>query len=138
MNKKILVPVDGSRCSEKAFQYSLDEADQLNNRLTILRVVSDFGYSGELLEKGLKKQIGEARKYVKELKKGADERGIETKIDVITGTDTATEIVKFADKGEYDLIVIGSRGRTELETITLGSVSEGVVKRANCPVLVVR
>lgn len=136
--KKALVAVDGSECSRRAFEYSLDEAEELGNEITIFRVVPSFGHAGEVLEESLKDEIKEAEKFTKKLKKEAEKRGIEVKAEVVTGANVANKIVKFADVNDYDLIVVGSRGKTELETITLGSVSEGVVKRANCPVLVIR
>lgn len=138
MGKKILVSVDGSECSRKAFHYSLEEASKLDNHLTVLRVVSDFGFAGEVLEDALQDQIEKAEGSVRDLENEARNEGVDVDSKVLTGTDAATEIVKFADEEDYDLIVVGSRGRTELETITLGSVSEGIVNRANCPVLVVR
>lgn len=137
--KRILVAVDGSEYSRKAFEYSLEEAEALENHLTILRVVPSFGYSGEVLEKAHEDEVKIAEDFVMNLKEYvAEEKNLDVDTEVITGSNIATEIVKYAEEGDYDLIVVGSRGKTELETISLGSVSEGVVKRANCPVLVVR
>lgn len=136
--KKILVAVDGSEWSKKAFEYALDEAKELDNHLTILRVVSSFGYAGDILEEALEDELKNARKFVKDLKEKAEEKDVDLDTEVITGTDISSEIVKYAEENDYDLIVVGSRGKTDLETITLGSVSEGVVKRAPCPVLVIR
>jgi nucleotide-binding universal stress UspA family protein len=56
---------------------------------------------------------------------------------VYVGTPAAT-IVKFAEDHPIDLIVMGTHGRTGLEHLMLGSVAEKVVRRAPCPVLVVR
>src|SRR5690625_3021389 len=47
-------------------------------------------------------------------------------------------IVDYANKGKYDMLVIGSRGLNIFQEMVLGSVSHKVVKRANCPVLVVK
>lgn len=136
--KKVLVAVDGSRYSKKAFEYTLDEAKTLGNHITILRIVPSLAYGGDVLEGALKDEIKTAKEFTGELKKEAEERDVDAKAEVTTGTHTATAIVKFADEGNFDLIVVGSRGKTELETISLGSVSEGVIERAHCPVLVVR
>lgn len=137
--KRVLVAVDGSEYSRKAFEYSLEEAKTLENHLTILRVVPSFGYSGEVLEKPHEDEVKIAEEFVRDLKEyAAEEKSVDVDTKVIMGSNVANEIVKYADEGDYDLIVVGSRGKTELETISLGSVSEGVVKRANCPVLVVR
>ncbi len=50
----------------------------------------------------------------------------------------AKEIVRFADKTDADLIVMGTHGRRGLAHLLMGSVAEAVVRRANCPVLTVR
>jgi nucleotide-binding universal stress UspA family protein len=51
--------------------------------------------------------------------------------------EPAVEIVEFAASGRFDLVVIGTRGRTGLRHALLGSVAERVVRRAACPVLTV-
>lgn len=48
------------------------------------------------------------------------------------------EIVRLAAELSVDLIVLGTRGRTSLKHVLLGSVAENVIKIANCPVLIVR
>lgn len=136
--KKVLVAVDGSEHSRKAFEYSLKGAKGLDRHLTILRVVSGLGYAGDVIEKVLEEEIKNAEEFTEELKSQAEEEGIDVDARVKTGTNVATEIVKFAVEEDYDLIVVGSRGKTDLETVTLGSVSESVIRRAHCPVLVVR
>ncbi|WP_198002017.1 universal stress protein [Archaeoglobus veneficus] len=50
--------------------------------------------------------------------------------------DPATEIVKVAEDEKVSLIITGSRGRSTLKTILLGSVAEGVLRRAGVPVIV--
>ncbi len=48
------------------------------------------------------------------------------------------EIVKKAKRGQFDLIVMGARGLGTLKKLLIGSVSEGVLKKAPCPVLIVK
>lgn len=55
----------------------------------------------------------------------------------LLGTPHA-EIVRFATEGQFDLVVMGTRGRTGLEAAVMGSVAERVVRLAPCPVLAVR
>ena len=52
--------------------------------------------------------------------------------------DPATTIIERATSGGYDLLVLGTHGRTGLSHLILGSVAEKVVRRAPCPVLTVR
>ncbi len=136
--KKILVAVDGSVYSKNAFENALEEAKTLDSKITILNVVPTYGYAGEFLEGALEEEINSAEKLTKELKEKADEEGVEAEAEVITETNTVNGIVKHAKENDFDLIVMGSRGKTDLETIHLGSVSEGVVKRAKTPILVYR
>jgi hypothetical protein len=53
-------------------------------------------------------------------------------------SDPVQAIVQLASDIEADLVVVGTHGRTGLARFVLGSVAEGVVRRAPCPVLVVR
>ncbi len=48
------------------------------------------------------------------------------------------EIVKKAKRSQFDLIVMGARGLSTLKKLLIGSVSEGVLKKASCPVLIVK
>lgn len=52
--------------------------------------------------------------------------------------DPADEVLRYADEGGFDLIVVGSHGRTGLSRMLMGSVAEEIVRRAECPVLVVK
>lgn len=62
--------------------------------------------------------------------------GLATSVEL--SGDPATEIVRFASEFGCDLIVMGTHGRSGLAHLALGSVTEGVLRRATCPVLVVR
>jgi nucleotide-binding universal stress UspA family protein len=57
---------------------------------------------------------------------------------IISASSTVGEIVGFADKEKIDSIILGTRGRTGLKKLLLGSVVEGVVTHSSCPVMVVR
>jgi nucleotide-binding universal stress UspA family protein len=48
------------------------------------------------------------------------------------------ELVRFAREGRFDLVVVGTAGRTGMKHMLLGSVAERVVREAPCPVLVIR
>lgn len=59
----------------------------------------------------------------------------ETILDVASAADS---IVNYAESKKADLIVIGTKGRTGLKRLLLGSVASGVVTHASCPVLITR
>jgi nucleotide-binding universal stress UspA family protein len=48
------------------------------------------------------------------------------------------EILTFAEEENIDLIVMASHGRTGLSRLLMGSIAEGVMRRAHCPVLIVK
>lgn len=52
--------------------------------------------------------------------------------------ETVKEMLKFLTEKEIDLVVMGSHGRTGLSHVLLGSIAEAIVRRAPCPVLIVR
>ncbi len=135
--KKVLVAVDGSEYSEKVFKYALEEAEELDNELTIVRVVPSFDYGETDIGKADKDEVESARKFTKKLKEKAKEKGVEAETEILTGMDISNTIVKYASEKDFETIVVGGRGKSDLGTIHLGSVAEGVVKRAPCSVLVV-
>ena len=55
-----------------------------------------------------------------------------------TGEDKAAQIIALGEEIGAGLIVVGSTGMTGMRRVFLGSVSEGVVRKAHCPVMVVR
>lgn len=112
--KKILIAVDGSEFSEKAFKHSLAEAKKREDSITILQVVPGFGLAGVVPEKGREDEIKNAEEFTEKLKAEAEEEGVNVDAEVITGENIANSIVKFADDANYDLIVVGSRGKSDL------------------------
>jgi len=115
--KKIVCATDFSDSSEAALLAAIDLASRLHAELVLLHV----GAGGE--------QELEARKQ-QALKGGV------TAVTISTETgDPSTRIVEAADKGKFDLIVMGTRGRTGRAASLAGSVAESVVRRASCPVL---
>lgn len=57
---------------------------------------------------------------------------------IIAKKSVVTEIVEYAEEHNIDLIVMGTRGRSGLKKLLLGSTAQGVITYAHCPVLVVR
>ncbi|MFS0725594.1 universal stress protein [Paenibacillus sp. 1P07SE] len=64
-------------------------------------------------------------------------KNVTNKIKIITG-DPGPAIVEYANKEKVDLVILGSRGLNALQEFVLGSVSHKVVKRAQCPVMIVK
>jgi len=68
-----------------------------------------------------------------------DQLGISLKTKIIsTGESPIKAIVEFAHYEEVDLIVVGTRGRSGIKKMLLGSIASGIVSYANCPVFMAK
>jgi len=142
MGERILVPVDGSERSTEGLEYALERFP--DGVITALHV-KPLDARGDLNTfSGLTEVVAEgehvtdaAREVLKDAERVGDEHGVE--IDTVTARGRADRvIVTYAEKEEFDLIVIGSHGREGVARVLLGSVAERVVRRSPIPVLVVR
>ena len=139
--KKILVPIDFSDCATKALQYAIPLAKEHQAALTLLYVVPPPYAVGEY--SGI-----DYAQLQADMRVSGDKELAKVAVDEVRGavpTDTlvrvgspAVEIVEAARSLDADAIVISTHGRTGLKHVLLGSVVENVVRRAPCPVLVVR
>ncbi len=146
MFRKVLVPIDGSDQSIKAVNAALDIANKYGSQVTLFHVAQiAYDYSGmgqwpEISSEIVKKMENEWNRVGKEiLEKAAqevDSSNIEITLDLEQG-NAAREIIYKAEKGKYDLIVIGSRGLGGISAAVMGSVSNQVSRTANCPVLII-
>jgi nucleotide-binding universal stress UspA family protein len=86
----------------------------------------------------LSKQEVQAKLLSKIMEK-AKEMDVNLQTDIIVATrSVASEIVDYADKLDADLIIAGTRGRSGLKRILLGSVASEILRYADCPVLIVK
>jgi len=140
--RKILVGYDGSDASKRAVMRAVSLARSLGAKITIATVLPPpVVFLGELmvpesidmksLEEPAKREL---EKLVTEVKETS---GVEADYAILMG-DPAEELVSYAEENDYDLIVVGRRGRGGLERLILGSVSSKVVSISkNVDVLVV-
>ncbi|HIE02901.1 MAG TPA: universal stress protein [Thiotrichaceae bacterium] len=126
--KNFLLAVDGSRYSEKAAATVVKLAQGFNAKVTVISVV----YTSHKEERRK-----EAEAVIERITAFLQEQGISVESQIVTGRYAET-IVKTAEDIGCDLIVVGSHGRTGLEKLLVGSVSERVIGLAECAVLVVK
>ncbi len=143
MTKKLLCATDGSHSSDKAVVHAIEVAKTCGAALAFLtvdsltaeRAAGTYFWDSKLLDAGdalVHRELGAARK-------AAEAAGLPGAACVTTtGRDTAQAIVAYAEAHGYDHIVLGSAGRTGLDRLMLGSVAQGVVAKAHCPVTIVR
>jgi nucleotide-binding universal stress UspA family protein len=143
--------IDGSDKSLEAADYSITLAKNMGAQLIILNVLeTEPWYYGEKayewaspeeLDKVYESEKTKIQKILDDIKQKAKLASIpsETEILMIPRTEDAVKpIVKYAEDKEIDLIVVGTRGRTGIKKMLLGSVASGVVTYAHCPVIVVK
>jgi nucleotide-binding universal stress UspA family protein len=146
---RILIPMDGSEYSFKAAKYGLDVASQYESEVTLISIVASkvwygtsSGIFGAIPPSYLKKYEKEAKKWFNRALAKVKEDDLKVrrvKTDVITTPlSTVSAILRYAQKNDVDLIIIGTRGITGFKKMLVGSVASGVVAYAHCPVLVIR
>jgi nucleotide-binding universal stress UspA family protein len=142
---RILVPVDFSAHSEKAVRYATTLANRFSARVSLLHVVEDPFVTGAWQAEAFVPNMPEllndltkaAQAHIGELKGRLAAQGFAVETAVITG-EPSRSIVEQAMAGAFDLIVMGTHGRTGLSHAFLGSIAERVVQKAPCAVLTVR
>ena len=139
MFAKILVAVDGSESSKKAFDKSVFLAQKCNSKLYIVHVVLDWEYGGD--SAATFELIDELRARGTELLQQCKNQALQSSVQVETVLeqgDYAHEIIEVAKRKDCELIIMGSRGMSPIKELMLGSVSLKVMHHASCPVMVVR
>ncbi len=138
--KNILMPTDGSVHSKAAIAHGLELAKVHDAEVTVLSVidVSDVtstlqGVSPGPYNASIQGDMAEAA--VKEAADMAIKAGVKVKAFVKIGRPAA-DIIEMSSN--FDLIVMGTQGRTGLPHLLIGSVTERVVREARCPVLVTK
>lgn len=135
---RIVIPVDGSEGSKVATRKGLYLAKLLGVGVFAIHVINAalISYTPRKLSPLVKEYLESlTRSYINDVKKLGERMGVKVSGKVVEGIPYE-EIVESA--GPKDLIVIGLKGRTALDRILIGSVSEKVVRHAKCCVLVVK
>ena len=137
----MLVPVDFSDCSLAGLRYALQLARVVGARIVVLHVTdlgpvmmtTDYDYESQTCIKAAERQC---RDQMKRFLSRVDFDGIPVDTRAVAGYCPGA-IHEIAAKQRADLIVIATHGRTGLRRAVMGSVAEGTVRHAVCPVLVV-
>ncbi len=92
----------------------------------------------EALESADREYLYSVFERAEAIKEKIEELGVDVVLKVITGSNTAETIVDMAEAERIDVIVIGAHGKGFLKELILGSVSLDVVRKAKCPVLLIK
>jgi nucleotide-binding universal stress UspA family protein len=148
---RILVAVDLSRHSEHVVRTALDLARGLAADVTLLHVVTaspEYSPWNSLwvsaqpaipLEPESKAEVPDAtyRQELVDYLRTFQQAGVAASLQVVSGLDPASEILRVAGEGSFRFIVMGTHGRSGIEHWLMGSVAERTLRRAPCPVVTV-
>lgn len=139
MYKKILLAVDGSEHSLRATKEVSKIASLVSDCIIEVIFVADYDKAkNEVLHSHGKEELElSRRKKLLPMEEQLRTNNLSYQIKILHG-EPAPTIVDYANKEKFELVVLGSRGLNSLQEMVLGSVSHKVVKRVNCPVLIVK
>lgn len=134
---RILVPVDFSDTSKNALRYATQLFNQSTLEITVLNIYG--AHSTALMMKSIDSiLIKDAEKQLKDLiddiRKDAPEVSFKT---LLAKSYAVSTIAAAGNSGDYDFIVMGTKGVSGLKEVFMGSVAGGVVAKTNIPVIVV-
>lgn len=135
--------LDGSDCALSAADYALELARNNNASVTFVHVVDTTSILVSLPPETGKQAdtIGrdDTREMFAKVRGMARRKRLDIKTEVIESPASAADaIVSYAKKKNFDLVVVGTKGRSGISKALLGSVASRVAERSPCPVLVVR
>jgi nucleotide-binding universal stress UspA family protein len=140
----ILVPTDFSTHSEKAMNYAKEWAKQWSATIHLIHIIEpvifpvDWGYTPVDLSDVEKEYTNAAKKELKKTVEELHAEGFSVIPQIIHGGRSSDEINQYAKDHNISLICIATNGRGGVEHLLLGSTTERVVRKAPCPVLVIR
>jgi nucleotide-binding universal stress UspA family protein len=153
---RILAAVDGSFAAEQALEFIASSLQINEAEITLMHVIETpwvhlgldrewFDYPQEvsdpddsIADRAFKDELQHEADVVLEIaRRQLEKHGLST-ATVITEGDPALEILSEAEKGDYDLIVVGATGESDFKHNLLGSVSTKIAQAALCSVLVIK
>ena len=137
MYKRILVPTDGSEGATVAAEKAVELANRFEAALhTIYVVDTETGMDADVagVFAAFEEAGQEAVDSVIDLAEGA---GVETVIGEVARGRPPDAILDYIDEQAIEMVVMGTRGRTGIDRLLLGSVTEEVVRKSPVPVLTV-
>ena len=141
---KVLVGIDGSNHSLRAAEYAMEISIKYMAKLIAVTVAYLPAKSRvsqqEAIEVGAGlSEMEKAKTWFESFTQRARQNKIELRTELVNSQRPVDYVIlEYAEKEGIDLIVIGTRGRTGLSKIVLGSVASGIVSYSHSPVLVVK
>lgn len=141
--KSILVPYDGSTYSNHAFNKAIELAKEHDSNLKVVACLDIANIGGWYIDKRINNDIMKnaknlTKKLFSKLDDTAKKNSIHVDFKIIESKNTVKSLMSFTKSKNIDLIIMGSSGRGGFDKVLLGSVSNGVVQKAKCPVLIIK
>ncbi len=134
--KRILVAMDRSKYSEKAFDQAISIAKICKSTLFVVSVIDLYPEVKEILLTHEEEVLKGTKEFLEGVKAKATKENIPCETIVHVGGQPHEFIIQEAKEKNIDLIVMGTHGRTGLDKLLIGSVAERVVGHAPCAVMV--
>jgi len=138
MYDSILLPVDGSEHTAKIVHHAAELAQWTEAKIQVVFVADTTRDSLTVVDGDVVDALErEGKPIVSDVASELDSLGVEHGTDIVQGSPAPT-IVDYAERYDYDLIVLPTHGRTGISRYLLGSVTEKVVRLSDVPVLTAR
>jgi nucleotide-binding universal stress UspA family protein len=135
---KVLVPTDGSEQSMKAVERALEVAETQGAQVTLMAVAYLPGDFDEMPLNIREKLEAEARVNLQKAKAVFDQKNVKAETVLEAGMVPANNIIRKAEDGKFNRIIMGSTGAGGFRKVLMGSTAAKVVAHATCEVTVVR
>ena len=134
---KILVAVDGSEYSDKAFEYATMMIKNHESELLIVHIIEELGNIGYSISNQLEQ---DSHLILQKYRTKAENNGLQSSLRIIEekGFSAAEKILATAEKEKVDTIVVGTKGQKPTEQFLLGSTSYKVAHYSKCTVVIVK
>ncbi len=145
MYKKILVPLDGSKNDEVVLEHAKRLVREVGAALTLI-LLHRLTPADDPFEKQIQMEEGSsgykakerAKVYLPQLEESLSQEGIRIKAEFLTVEEPeADAIVKYAEKNDFDLIMLANRVKSPIGSFFFGNIEEKVRRRSSLPVLFV-
>jgi len=134
---RLLVATDGTDSSEGALREAINLAKVCSSKLIIMSViVSNREYESAFvwqMENNERKMLAK----LESIRRKVSQEGVDCKVITCRGEDPYLDIVNQAEKNQVRMVIMGTRGRTGIKRVIMGSVAGKVIGHASCNVLIV-
>lgn len=138
----LLTPIDFSQVTPAVLKTAESLARSLGGRIHLLHIIplgkhaAPYYADAAAYAEELKADLDKATDQIRQLREDLVARGVEAEAEVLKGVVVET-VLKAAREHEATYIVMGSHGHGALYHLVMGSETEGILKKAACPVVIV-